>query len=352
MRRAGDEAVADTVGARTIADGSRSGDHVPGFPPVVAAQPPLPLLRLAVRSGEDAFAHPAEVDFARILTYYRVPWAYEPTAFVLARAADGRPTQVFTPDFYLPDQRLYVELTTMRQRLVTRKNRKVRRLRELYPNVRIKLLYRRDYHRLLLSYRRPAPDPAPLRPCRPGAILFTEAAIRARVGELAETIAADLAASPRPGTPPPLLLGVGGGAEAFLGLLETGLAARGVACETDRLAVTRYRGSDGACRVRVRRGPRADPAGRRVLLVEDVVSTGLSLRYLIGWLRRRRAAEVLVCALLDRRAARLCDVPIRYAAFEAPNQVLVGFGLHLRRRFRELPYIALLEDGDGVEGGA
>ena len=343
MRRAGDEAVG--VGSGSVAEQSRIGDHVPGVAGLVVAQPPLPLLRLAVRSGEDAFAHPAEVDFARILTYYRVPWAYEPTAFVLARAADGRPTQVFTPDFYLPDQRLYVELTTMRQRLVTRKNRKVRRLRELFPNVRIKLLYRRDYHRLLLSYRRPVRDPAPLPTCRPGAILFTEVAIRARADELAGTIAADLAADPATGTAPPLLLGVGGGAEAFLGLLEAGLAARGVACESDRIAVTRYRGSDGTCRVRVRRGPRAELAGRRILLVEDVVSTGLSLRYLIGWLRRRRATEVRVCALLDRRAARLCDVPIRYAAFEAPNQVLVGFGLHLRRRFRDLPYIALLEDG-------
>jgi hypoxanthine phosphoribosyltransferase len=82
--------------------------------------------------------------------------------------------------------------------------------------------------------------------------------------------------------------------------------------------------------------------GRRIVVVEDVVSTGLSLAYLLRWLRRR-GARAEVCAMLDRRTARVVDVPIRYAAFEAPNEALVGFGLSLYRQFRELPFIAVLE---------
>ena len=65
---------------------------------------------------------------------------------------EGNPTEAFTPDFYLPAYDLYIELTTLSQRLVTRKNRKVRRLRELHPDVRIKILYQRDYHSLLVKY--------------------------------------------------------------------------------------------------------------------------------------------------------------------------------------------------------
>ena len=87
------------------------------------------------------FASQAELECAKVLDYYGVPWLYEPTTFVLERDADGRVTEAFAPDFYLPDQDLYVELTVMKQSLVTRKNRKLRKLRERYPEVKIKLFY-------------------------------------------------------------------------------------------------------------------------------------------------------------------------------------------------------------------
>ena len=83
-----------------------------------------------------------------MLDYYEVPWAYEPRTFVLEADEDGRVLEAFTPDFYLPDQDLYVEITAMKQSLVTRKNRKLRKLRERYPEIRIKLFYRRDLERL------------------------------------------------------------------------------------------------------------------------------------------------------------------------------------------------------------
>lgn len=322
-------------------------------------QPALPLLRQVVRSADagDAFAHPFEQDFSRILTYYRIRWAYEPTSFTLAWTPDGRPAEMFTPDFYLPDQRLYVELTTMRQRLVTRKHRKIRRLRELYPNIRIKLLYRRDYHRLSACYRpRHVRGPEEF-VCRVGRVVHTEGEIRSRVSELAGRIAADLAAPPgtlrqtggsAARTDPLVLLAVGRGSDTFARMLAEALRERGLTIVGDRVDLTRYRTAAGVCRVRVRRRPHFALADQRVLVVADVVSTGLSLRYLRAWLRRQRVAAVDVCALLDRRVARLVDVQVRYAAFEAPNELLIGCGLDLRRQFRDLPFIAALAPEQSV----
>jgi len=98
------------------------------------------------------FANPAELEYAKILDFYGVPWMYEPTTFVLERDEEGKVTEAFTPDFYLPDQDLYLEVTVMKQSLVTRKNRKLRKLRQLYPEVNIKLFYERDFARLAARY--------------------------------------------------------------------------------------------------------------------------------------------------------------------------------------------------------
>ena len=99
------------------------------------------------------FANPAELECAKVLDYYGVPWQYEPTTFVLKEDEDGRIVEAFKPDFYLPEQNLYVEVTVMKQSLVTRKNRKLRKLRERYPDVRVKLFYKRDIERLAERYR-------------------------------------------------------------------------------------------------------------------------------------------------------------------------------------------------------
>jgi hypothetical protein len=163
----------------------------------------------ATRAADQiTFAHNSERQFARLLDFYRVEWEYEPTAFPIEWDAAGRPTQQFRPDFYLPGFGLYIEITTLNQRLVTKKNRKVRRLRELYPDVRIKVLYQRDYLSLLAKYgleppsqmleEAPAPTtPAPQAPQAPQ--------------ELAEVVE-----DPRTGRP---TKGVGG-------VVEGGLATR------------------------------------------------------------------------------------------------------------------------------
>jgi hypoxanthine phosphoribosyltransferase len=104
-------------------------------------------------AGVPRFANDVELECAKLLDYYRVPWDYEPRTFVLEQAADGSVIEAFKPDFYLPEQDLYLELTVMKQSLVTRKNRKLRKLRQLYPDIRIKLFYKRDIERLAERYR-------------------------------------------------------------------------------------------------------------------------------------------------------------------------------------------------------
>jgi hypothetical protein len=107
----------------------------------------------AYRGGEiPRFVNEAELEYAKILDYHGVPWMYEPHTFVLERDELGRVTEAFTPDFYLPEQDLYLEVTVMKQSLVTRKNRKLRKLRKLYPDVKIKLFYERDFERLVSHY--------------------------------------------------------------------------------------------------------------------------------------------------------------------------------------------------------
>jgi hypothetical protein len=98
------------------------------------------------------FAHPSERVAAQILDFYRIRWEYEPTTFPIEFDKAGNVLASFSPDFYLPDFDLYIELTTMSQKLVTKKNRKVRRLKELYPDVNIKIFYQRDFRSLLLKY--------------------------------------------------------------------------------------------------------------------------------------------------------------------------------------------------------
>ncbi|MDF1595683.1 MAG: hypothetical protein P1T08_06260 [Acidimicrobiia bacterium] len=87
-----------------------------------------------------------------LLDFYGLPWDYEPRSFEIEFDEDGTPTSFFTPDFYLPDEDMFIEITTMNQKLVTKKNRKVRRLLEFHPEIRCKILYQRDYLHLVVKY--------------------------------------------------------------------------------------------------------------------------------------------------------------------------------------------------------
>jgi hypothetical protein len=129
-------------------DSQEQAEHEPGGMTDDAATP-------GPRS-DYGFAHASEAEFARILEFYQVAWQYEPTVFPILWDLDGNVLESFAPDFYLPDLELFIELTTLQQRLVRKKNRKVRRLRELYPGLRIKLFYARDFRALMLKYGRAA----------------------------------------------------------------------------------------------------------------------------------------------------------------------------------------------------
>ena len=165
----------------------------------------------ATRAADQiTFAHNSERQFARLLDFYRVEWEYEPTAFPIEWDAAGRPTQQFRPDFHLPGFGLYIEITTLNQRLVTKKNRKVRRLRELYPDVRIKVLYQRDYLSLLAKYG-----------LEPPSQMLEEAPRAAQPAGVVEGVRAA-------GRPPK---GVGGVVE---GARTTGLAPKGLGGAVER----------------------------------------------------------------------------------------------------------------------
>lgn len=106
----------------------------------------------AVDLRPTAFGHPSEEMFASVLDFYRIAWEYEPRSFPLEWDARGKVLEAFTPDFYLPEFDLYVELTTMKQPLVTKKNRKIRRLRRLYPGVNLQVFYQKDFQNLIFKY--------------------------------------------------------------------------------------------------------------------------------------------------------------------------------------------------------
>ena len=112
----------------------------------------IPRLPEGLLSDTVGFAHGSERQLARLLDFYQIEWRYEPTSFDLAWDREGNAIQRFTPDFYLPAYDLYIEITTLNQRLVTKKNRKVRMLRERYPEVSCKIFYQRDYLSLVMKY--------------------------------------------------------------------------------------------------------------------------------------------------------------------------------------------------------
>ena len=107
---------------------------------------------MAVEKPSHPFVHPIEKEFARVLDYYGIRWEYEPHTFALEKDEENNVTQAFSPDFYLPEQDLYVELTTARPKLVTIKNRKIRRMGELYPDVSVQLWKRGDLRNMMIRF--------------------------------------------------------------------------------------------------------------------------------------------------------------------------------------------------------
>jgi hypoxanthine phosphoribosyltransferase len=278
------------------------------------------------------FAHPSEQEFARFLDYYRIRWVYEPVSFPIAWEGD-RVAEMFTPDFYLPEHDLYIELTTMKQSLVTPKNRKVRLLRELYQDVNVRLLYRKDYQQLLAKAGYGAVEVQNLRKQDIGDIVISPVELETRVRALARKITRDYRGRSI------VLVGVLKGITFFLADLARHIKVPFV---LDYLDLRRFAGAQPHERVRIARDIDYPIEGRHVLVVEDIVNTGLTLDYLLSELRLRNPASVEVVTLLNRPTRRLVEVPVRYVGFQIPTDYVVGYGLDYRELYRNLPFICTL----------
>lgn len=286
------------------------------------------------------FAHPSEAEFTNILNFYNIEWVYEPRSFLLKWKGD-KVEEMFTPDFYLPALNLYVELTTLKQRLVTDKNRKIRRLRELYPDIKITLLYKRDFEQLLAKY-----GFGPLAQAKGrgvSSVLYSSAEIQQRVRELAELISHDYVDKH------PVMVGVLRGVFCFMADLVRQMS---IPVEVEFMSISHYSGKNSAA-VKITKDMDLDVGGKHVIMVEDVVDTGMTLNYMLSYIRAKNPAGLAVCALLDKRARRLIDIPLDYTGFEVPDKFMVGYGLDYGEEYRNLPFIGILEsEGEILSQGS
>jgi len=299
-------------------------DYKPGDKRKRQPQPPsAPPVRRPI-----TFAHPSEEDFAKLLDFYCIEWLYEPRSFPLRWKGD-KIAEMFTPDFYLPELNLYVELTTLKQSLLTEKNRKVRELRKLYPEVNIKLLNKNDFIKLLAKY-----GYGPLGEAKVEGVdrvLYSHAQIQRRVRSLARRISRDYAGQRL------VLIGVLKGVICFIADLMQHLS---IPVTVDFMAISYYSG-DGQV-VRITRDLDSSITGQHVLMVEDIVDTGMTLNFILNHLTAHNPASLRVCTLLDKRARRLVDVPLHYVGFEVPDEFVVGYGLDYKGEYRNLPFIGIL----------
>lgn len=275
-----------------------------------------------------SFAHPSEEDFARLLDFYCIEWLYEPRSFPLKWEGD-RIAEMFTPDFYLPELDLYVELTTLKQNLLTEKNRKLRQLRELYPDINVRLINKNDFLRLLAKYGYGPLGEAKIEGV--DRVLYSHAKIQRRVRSLARQISRDYAGQRL------VLVGILKGVVCFMADLMQHLS---IPVTLDFMAISYY-GGDGQV-VRITRDLDSSITGQHVLMVEDIVDTGMTLNYILSHLSAHSPASLRVCTLLDKRARRLVDVPLDYVGFEVPDEFVVGYGLDYKGEYRNLPFIGVL----------
>src|SRR3989454_11481871 len=176
-----------------------------------------------------------------------------------------------------------------------------------------------------------------------GEVLIEEAALKARIAELGEEVSADYAGRDL------LLIGVLKGAVFFLADLMRHLT---VPCEIDFMAISSYGAStDSSGVVRILKDLDMNIEGRHVLVVEDIIDSGLTLSYLIRNLEAREPASLEVCALMTKPERREIQVPVRYVGFEIPNRFVVGYGLDFAEKYRNLPYVGVL-DAELVPEGA
>jgi hypoxanthine phosphoribosyltransferase len=175
-----------------------------------------------------------------------------------------------------------------------------------------------------------------------GEVLIDEATLQARIAEMGEEISAFYERRD------PLLVGVLKGAVFFMSDLMRHLT---VPCEVDFMAISSYgAATDTSGVVRILKDLDINIEGRNVLVVEDIIDSGLTLSYLIRNLESREPATLEVAALLTKPARREIDVPVRWVGFEIPNRFVIGYGLDFAERYRNLPYVGVLSEDLIPEG--
>jgi hypoxanthine phosphoribosyltransferase len=175
-----------------------------------------------------------------------------------------------------------------------------------------------------------------------GEILIDENTLQARIGELGRELSADYAGRDL------LLIGVLKGAVFFMADLMRHIT---VPCEVDFMAISSYgAATDSSGIVRILKDLDLNIEGRHVLVVEDIIDSGLTLSYLTRTLAAREPASLEVCTLLTKPERREVDVPVRYVGFEIPNRFVIGYGLDFAERYRNLPYVGVLHDDLMPEG--
>ncbi len=276
------------------------------------------------------FGHPSEEEFAKLLDFYRIEWLHEPRSFPLAWQ-DGKVVEMFTPDFYLPELDLYIELTTLKQSLITEKNRKLRRLRELYSDINIKLLNKSDYLRLLAKYGYGRLSGTKVEGV--DRVLFSHTQIQRRVKALAKRVSHDYTGRKL------VLVGILKGVMCFMADLMQHIT---LPLNVDFMAIS-YFGTNNESTVKITKDLDISIAGLDVLMVEDIVDTGMTLNYVLNHLASHNPASLHVCTLLDKRVRRLVDVPLDYIGFEIPDEFVVGYGLDYHGEYRNLPFIGMLK---------
>ncbi|MEA3253514.1 MAG: hypoxanthine phosphoribosyltransferase, partial [Chloroflexota bacterium] len=221
------------------------------------------------------------------------------------------------------------ELTTLKQALTTEKNRKLRRLRELYPEINIKLIAKKDFMKLLAKYSYGPSGQAKVKGV--SQILYSHTQLQRRIRALARRISHDYAGEQL------VLAGVLKGVVCFMADLMQHIS---LPVTLDFMAVSDY--SSDSQVVKITQDLDSSIKGKHVLMVEDIVDTGMTLNYILSHLSTHKPASLRVCTLLDKRARRLIDVPLDYVGFEIPDLFVVGYGLDYKGEYRNLPFIGVL----------
>jgi len=275
------------------------------------------------------FSHPSEEEFARLLDFYQVEWLYEPRSFPLAWA-NNRIAEMFTPDFYLPEIDLYIELTTTKQSLITEKNRKIRRLKELYPDINVRLLNKTDYLNLFAKYKFMPLGENKMEGVH--RIRLSRTVIQRRTKSLAKQISSDYQGKEI------ILIGILKGVVCFMSDLMQQIS---IPVTIDFMAISNPESSTDS-QIKITKDLDVQIENKHVLMVEDIVDTGMTLKYVLNYLSSKKPASLKVCTLLDKKVRRLIDIPLDYVGFEVADEFVVGYGLDYGGKYRNLPFIGEL----------